>query len=49
VALTVMSVELAKDRNQRKRFRNEARAVSGLTHRHICTNSSRFAFTDPQN
>src|SRR6516165_3225706 len=37
VALKVMSAELAKDPNQRKRLRNEAKAVSGLSHPHICT------------
>jgi serine/threonine protein kinase len=36
VALKVMSVELAKDPNQRKRFRAEARAASGLAHPNIC-------------
>src|SRR5512140_1478921 len=36
VALKVMSPELAKDTNQRKRFRTEAKAVSGLSHPHIC-------------
>jgi TolB-like protein len=37
VALKVMTADLAKDPNQRKRFRREAKAVSGLTHPHICT------------
>src|SRR5512138_275479 len=36
VALKVMSAELAKDPNQRKRFRTEAKAASGLSHPHIC-------------
>jgi len=36
VALKVMSAELAKDPNQRKRFRTEAKAASGLAHPHIC-------------
>ena len=36
VALKVMSVELAKDLNQRKRFRTEAKAASGLAHPNIC-------------
>ena len=36
VALKVMSAELAKDPEQRKRFRTEARAASGLNHPHIC-------------
>lgn len=36
VALKVMSAELAKDDNQRKRFRTEAKAASGLTHPNIC-------------
>ena len=36
VALKVMSAELAKDVNQRKRFRTEAKAASGLTHPNIC-------------
>jgi eukaryotic-like serine/threonine-protein kinase len=37
VALKVMSAELAKDPNQRKRFRTEAKAASALNHPHICT------------
>jgi len=36
VAVKVMSAELAKDENQRKRFRTEAKAISGLTHPNIC-------------
>ena len=36
VALKVMSAELAKDPNQRKRFRAEAKAASGLSHPNIC-------------
>src|SRR6267154_3234030 len=36
VALKVMSAELAKDPNQRKRFRAEAKAASGLLHPNIC-------------
>src|SRR5580765_3008087 len=36
VALKVMSEELAKDPNQRKRFRGEAKAASGLVHPNIC-------------
>ena len=36
VALKVMSAELARDPNQRKRFRTEARAASGLNHPHVC-------------
>jgi TolB-like protein/tetratricopeptide (TPR) repeat protein len=36
VAIKLMSVELAKDENQRKRFRTEARAASGLSHPNIC-------------
>src|SRR5512144_727513 len=36
VALKLMSAELAKDPNQRKRFRTEAKAASGLAHPHIC-------------
>lgn len=35
VALKVMSAELAKDPNQRKRFHTEAKAASGLSHPHI--------------
>ena len=37
VALKVMCAELAEDPNQRKRFRSEAKAASGLIHPHICT------------
>lgn len=36
VALKVMSAELAHDPNQRRRFRTEARAASGLSHPNIC-------------
>lgn len=36
VALKVMSAELARDLNQRKRFRTEAKAASGLAHPNIC-------------
>ena len=36
VALKIMSPELAKDETQRKRFRTEARAASGLSHPNIC-------------
>jgi serine/threonine-protein kinase len=36
VAIKLMSAELAKDENQRKRFRTEARAASGLSHPNIC-------------
>jgi len=36
VAIKVMSEALAKDPNQRKRFRAEAKAASGLVHPHIC-------------
>src|SRR6266478_9457912 len=36
VAVKVMSAELAKDPNQRKRFRTGAKAISGLTHPNIC-------------
>ena len=36
VALKVMSAELASDPNQRKRFRTEAKAISGLSHPNIC-------------
>jgi TolB-like protein/Flp pilus assembly protein TadD len=36
VALKLMSAELAKDANQRKRFRSEAKAASGLNHPSIC-------------
>ncbi len=36
VALKVMSAELARDEAQRKRFRAEAKAASGLSHPNIC-------------
>src|SRR6266404_4552339 len=36
VAIKVMSADLAKDPNQRKRFRTEAKAASGLVHPNIC-------------
>ena len=36
VALKVMPEELARDHNQRKRFRTEAEAAFGLSHPHIC-------------
>src|SRR6266403_5720178 len=36
VAIKLMSAELAKDANQRKRFRTEAKAASGLSHPNIC-------------
>jgi len=36
VAIKVMSVELANDPEQRKRFRTEAKAASGLIHPNIC-------------
>lgn len=36
VALKVMSPELARDLNQRKRFRTEAKAASALAHPNIC-------------
>src|SRR5215467_6675656 len=36
VAIKVMSAELAKQLNQRKRFRIEAKAASGLSHPNIC-------------
>ena len=36
VAVKVMSGELARDPEQRKRFRTEARAASGLVHPNIC-------------
>jgi len=36
VALKVMSGELARDENQRKRFRMEAKSASGLVHPNIC-------------
>jgi TolB-like protein/Flp pilus assembly protein TadD/predicted Ser/Thr protein kinase len=36
VALKLMSSELAKDENQRKRFRSEAKAASALNHSNIC-------------
>jgi serine/threonine protein kinase/tetratricopeptide (TPR) repeat protein len=36
VAIKLMSVELAKDPNQRQRFQTEAKAASGLNHPNIC-------------
>src|SRR5215472_16634944 len=36
VAIKVMSAELSKDATQRKRFRSEAKAASGLSHPNIC-------------
>ncbi|HWW02185.1 MAG TPA: serine/threonine-protein kinase [Candidatus Acidoferrum sp.] len=36
VAIKLMSAELAKDAKQRKRFRAEAKAASGLSHPNIC-------------
>jgi TolB-like protein/Tfp pilus assembly protein PilF len=36
VAIKLMSAELAKDPNQRKRFRSEAKTASGLSHPNIC-------------
>src|SRR6266404_7619951 len=36
VAIKLMSAEIAKDPNQRKRFRTEAKAASGLNHPNIC-------------
>src|SRR5438093_449885 len=36
VAIKLMSAELAKDTEQRKRFRQEARAASGLVHPNVC-------------
>ncbi len=36
VAIKLMSTELAKDPDQRKRFRQEAKAASALLHPHIC-------------
>ena len=36
VAIKLMSAELANDSNQRKRFRTEAKAASGLSHPNIC-------------
>lgn len=36
VALKVMCGELARDENQRKRFRMEAKAASGLVHPNVC-------------
>src|SRR5216684_6430025 len=36
VAIKLMSAELAKDPTQRKRFRAEAKAASGLNHPNIC-------------
>jgi len=36
VAIKLMSVDLAKDPNQRQRFQTEAKAASGLNHPNIC-------------
>jgi len=36
VAIKLMSAELARDPNQRQRFRTEAKAASGLSHPNIC-------------
>jgi serine/threonine-protein kinase len=36
VAIKLMSAELAKDATQRKRFRSEVKAISGLSHPNIC-------------
>lgn len=36
VAIKLMSAELAKDENQRKRFHSEAKAASSLSHPNIC-------------
>src|SRR5215472_7396495 len=36
VAVKLMSADLARDANQRKRFRAEAKAASGLNHSNIC-------------
>jgi serine/threonine-protein kinase len=36
VAIKLISVELAKDPNQRQRFQTEAKAASGLNHPNIC-------------
>ena len=36
VAIKLMSADLAKDANQRKRFNAEAKAASGLNHSNIC-------------
>jgi serine/threonine protein kinase/tetratricopeptide (TPR) repeat protein len=37
VAIKLMSPELAKNPDQRKRFRTEAKAASGLNHPNVCT------------
>jgi serine/threonine protein kinase len=36
VAIKLMSIELARDPNQRQRFQTEAKAASGLNHPNIC-------------
>ena len=36
VAIKLMSVDMAKDLNQRQRFQTEAKAASGLNHPNIC-------------
>jgi serine/threonine protein kinase/tetratricopeptide (TPR) repeat protein len=36
VAIKLMSVEMARDPNQRQRFQTEAKAASGLNHPNIC-------------